>query len=70
MWIRYLDEVGNRLGDREVPESPAVGDDVELSNPIGPGYRRFRVGRRLWVHDYPPSKSEERILVIVILERT
>ena len=67
LWVRFIDDVGNRLGDREMPEAPQVGDDVDLGFQETSGYRRFRVVRRLWVTDYPlPDVGEKKHLVIIL----
>jgi hypothetical protein len=69
IWIRFIDDRGNRLGDREMAEAPVVGDDVDLvpDGSVEWTQRRFCVSRRLWIPDYPAVGTEEKKHMIVLL---
>jgi hypothetical protein len=76
MWIRFSDDKGSHIGDREMPEAPSVGDSINLRVVIpipqgGDGIfdRYFRVGRRQWLPDCALYDGK-KIAVLILLERT
>jgi hypothetical protein len=80
-WVRFIDEMGERIGDREMFEVPSVGDSICLAVvkkfvvPDSGGKEggslttsEFRIGRRLWIPDYYPN-ADEKIVAVVVLEK-
>ena len=81
MWIRFSDDMGKHVGDREMFECPVPGDSINLTvtEPIPgePGQngveeaefdRYYRVERRQWIPDCMPINGK-KIAVLVLLAR-
>ena len=67
MWIRFIDEIGARLGDQEVAEVPAEGDLVRLSWTDTDRFREewFTVRRRAWVTGLRSTENAPSAIVLV-----
>ena len=77
MLVRFLDDRGATLGDRNMLQVPEVGDSIRLNifepvgdNATGEFDREFRVGKRQWTPDYKTGAFFDPLAAVVILERT